>query len=137
MKHLLTLSLIVVTTSPLHAHHTGWRAASKSLKCGWLEGSNVHDATNLRTFCFRWIPAAVQIEGAAANREYLWIDASPDLAASLWNHEAATAALLKDWLDGWKAITGYRTATVVVLRRDHLEIARAGTGTRGEFVMIR
>ena len=137
MTHLLTaLLLIMVTPSVPYAHHTGWGAVTRSAKCGWLEGDSVRDMTNLSIFCERSVPVAFRVQGVTANHEYLWIEAPPELAFALRDHDAATETVLKDWLERWRAITGYRTAFVIVLR-DHAEIAKAGTTMRGDFVTIR
>jgi hypothetical protein len=136
MRHLLTTFLLTVTTSVLHAHHTGWGVVTRSAKCGWLEGDNVRDVTNVSTFCVRYIPAGLQIQGVTANREQLWIDAPPELAAMLRENDATTEALLKEWQERWKTISGYRTASVILLR-GHGEIASAGTTMSGDFVRVR
>jgi hypothetical protein len=137
MKLLLTAVLITsVATPTVFAHHVGWGAATKSPRCGWLEGDNVRDLANLSTFCAHSIPAALRVQGVTANRERLWIDAPPELAAALRDHDTRTETLLKDWLQMWRTITGYRTAFVIVLR-GHAEIARAGTAMSGDFVTVR
>ena len=136
MKAFLVALLLAVTTSVVQAHHQSWGAVTKSARCGWLEGDNVRDVTNLTTFCSRWVPAILHVRGVTAHREYLWIDASPELAAALLDNDATTEAILKDWLGKWRAITASRTAFVSVLR-GHVEIARAGTAMSGDFVTIR
>jgi hypothetical protein len=133
---LLLLLLMALTPSASYAHHAGWGVVTRSAKCGWLEGDNVRDVANVSIFCERSVPVAFRVQGVSANHEYLWIDATADLASALREHDAATETVLKDWLDKWRAITGYRTAFVIVLR-GHAEIAKAGTTMRGDFVTIR
>jgi hypothetical protein len=137
MKILLTASLVVLSLLTLDArHHNVGDLSVASPRCGWIEGENVRDFSNLEEFCARWVPAGFRIRAASATRERLWIEAPSEVVATLRSGEPTTRALLKQWLDQWRTITGYRTAFVVLLQGHH-EIARAQTTLTGDFVSIR
>jgi hypothetical protein len=136
MRLLVGIFMLLVITPSVRAHHSGWGPMTLSPKCGWLEGDNIRDLTNVRTFCAQSIPAALRVQAATANREYLWVDAPRELTAALRENDSTTETILRDWLHRWRAISGYPTAFVIVLR-NHVEIARAGTAMRGDFVTVQ
>jgi hypothetical protein len=82
------------------------------------------------------VPAALRISGASADRERLWIEASSDVAFTLRHNDRTTATLLREWLEHWRQTTGYKTASVVLVRQ-HIEFARIQTTMAGDVVMIR
>jgi hypothetical protein len=136
MKALLTTTLLIAIPLAVHAgHHTIGKLSVASPKCGWIEGENVRDFSNLTEFCARWVPMGVPIRGATARGGHLWIEAPPQFAADI-RSELGTRALLEDWLQRWKTITGYRTAFVTLLQ-GHREIAKAQTTLTGDVVSLR
>jgi hypothetical protein len=137
MKKLcLTTILLIAAPLALRAgHHTIGHLAVASPKCGWIEGENVRDFSNLAEFCARWVPAGVRIAGATARGGHLWIEAPPDFLENVPS-ETGPRALLADWLQRWKTVTGYRTAFVTVLQ-GHRQIAKAQTTLTGDVVSMR
>lgn len=137
MTRLLTASLIVLASLSLNArHHATLDVSTRLPKCGWIEGGGVRDVDNLSRFCSRFVPAGYQIIGAGARREHLWIETRVELAAALLGDDQTTRTLLKEWLERWKTLTGYRTASVTLMR-NHREVAKAETTMRGDVVTIR
>jgi hypothetical protein len=137
MKFLLTVVFLCLPALPLDArHHDVGDLSVASARCGWMKGESVRDFSNLDEFCGRVVSAGIRVRDMAAQREHLWIEATPELMAALRSGEPTTRALLKHWLEQWKAITGYRTAFVVVLE-GHFEIAAARVTMSGDVVSLR
>jgi hypothetical protein len=136
MKLLATVSLFLAAALTADAHHGLWDIQVPSPKCGWLEGSSVRDIQNLTDFCTRWVPGNFRVAAAAANRERLWIEAQPQLVNALRVDGEATRVLLKEWLERWRATSGYRSASVVVLR-GHVPVATAEATVAGDAIAIR
>jgi hypothetical protein len=121
---------------PAGAHHTATRMSVPVPGCGWAEGDSLRDRSNLSEFCQRWIPPRLGIRMAVADHEVVQIEASPTLVAALHDERGAVAALMRDWLQRWRALSGYRTASIV-LTRNHLEIAKIYTTMSGDVVVVR
>jgi hypothetical protein len=128
----VTISLQV----SLGAHHTALRLSVPVPGCGWAEGDSLRDRKNLSEFCQRWIPSHLGIRMAAADHEVVRIEASPELVVALRDDSRSAASLLRDWLQHWRAISGYRTASIVLMR-NHTEIAKIYTTMAGEVVALR
>ena len=107
-----------------------------SPRCGWIDGESVRDRRNLADFCADWIPAQLRISSASADRESLWIEASPELESVLRDENRTMAALLRNWLEHWRKTTGYKTASVILVSQ-HIEFARIQTTMTGDVVVIR
>ena len=122
--------------SAVDAHHSGHQLSVPSPKCGWIDGDNIRDRSNLSEFCAQWVPADLRIRSATAMHERLWIEAPPDLASTLRGDGRSTAALLRDWLEQWRTVTGYKTASVTLLR-GHVEFAKVQTTMAGDAITIR
>jgi hypothetical protein len=118
------------------AHHGGHKLLVPSPRCGWIDGQNLRDRRNLADFCADWMPAQLRISSASADRESLWIEASPELVSVLREQDRTMAALLRDWLEHWRKTTGYRTASVILVSQ-HIEFARIRTTMTGDVVVIR
>ena len=136
------VSLVVVVTlwlssaaSDVTAHHSGHRMSGPSAKCGFIDGDNLRDRRHLTDFCAGAALTNVRIRSASATRERLWIEAPPEVGLELQEEARSTAALLKQWLVSWKETTGYRTASVTLMR-GHAEVARIQTTMDGEVVVI-
>ena len=69
-------------------------------------------------------------------REQLWIEAPADLASTLRGDDQSTATLLRHWLEQWRNITSYKTASVSLLR-GHVEFAKVQTTMAGDIVTVR
>jgi hypothetical protein len=137
MKLLVASALLFLPVLTLEArHHDVGGLSVVSARCGWMKGENVRDFSNLDEFCGRVVSAGIRLGDMTASREHLWIEATPELMAALRSGEPTTRTLLKHWLEQWKAITGYRTAFVVVLE-GHLEIAVARVTMSGDVVSLR
>jgi hypothetical protein len=126
----------VVCRPAIHAHHTGHELSTPSPKCGWVETEALRDRSHVTDFCAQAVPVELQISSASAVRERLWIEAPADLASTLRGDVRSTAALLQTWLQQWRTITGYRTATVTLMHQ-HIEFARVQTTMTGDVVTIR
>src|SRR5918996_15096 len=144
-RHIASLRAVCIGTmllclpalsSSLHAHHNRQALAVASAKCGWIAGDDIRDRSNLSDFCAQSVPATLQIKRATAAKQQLWIEAPPDLVSTLRDDTGTTAALLRDWLARWRTISGYRTASVVLLR-SHMVVARIDTTMTGDTVRIR
>jgi hypothetical protein len=129
------LSCLPLFPAAVHAHHSGQELAIPSAKCGWIEAENLRDRSNLSEFCAQWIPGEFRIRSVAAARERLWVETPPELAMAL-RGEVATARLLQKWLEEWRKISGYTTASVALLR-NHVEFARVHTTMVGDVVTLR
>jgi hypothetical protein len=137
MKFLLAGVLLFLPALTVEAgHHEAGELSVVSARCGWMKGESLRDFSNLDEFCGRVAAAGIRIRDVTAAREHLWIEATPELMAALHSGEPATRALLRHWLEQWKAITGYRTAFVVVLDR-HFEVAAARATMSGDVVSLR
>jgi hypothetical protein len=121
---------------PIRAHHTAMGLLVPAPGCGWAEGDSLRDRNNLSEFCQRWIPAQLGIRMAAADHEVVRIEASPALVAALRDDSRSVSALLRGWLQHWRAVSGYRTASIV-LERNHIEIAKIYTTMSGDVVAFR
>jgi hypothetical protein len=120
----------------VRAHHTAMNLSVPAPGCGWAEGDSLRDRSNLSEFCQRWVPPRLGIRMAAADHEVVQIEASPALVASLRDDNRAVAALLRDWLQHWRKLSGYRSASIV-LTRNHVEIAKIYTTMSGDVVAVR
>jgi hypothetical protein len=118
------------------AHHTPARLSVPAQGCGWAEGDSLRDRKTLSEFCQRWIPPRLGIRMAAADHEVVQIEASPALVAALRDERGAVSALLHDWLEHWRTLSGYKTASIV-LTRNHVEIAKIYTTMAGDVVAVR
>jgi hypothetical protein len=139
MRHLIALVVLLAAVGPpvrVAGHHTAARLSVPAPGCGWAEGESLRDRTNLSEFCQRWIPSRLGIRMAAADHEVVQIEASPALVAELRDDGRQTSALLRDWLQHWRALSGYRTASIVLLR-NHVEIAKIYTTMSGDVVALR
>lgn len=136
MKLLATVCLFLSAVLTADAHHGLWEIQVPSPKCGWLEGSTVTDIRNVTDFCTRWVPGHFRVSAAAATRERLWIEAPRQLVNTLRVEDETTRVLLKDWLRQWRAISGYRSASVVVLW-GHVPVATAEATLAGDTIAIR
>jgi hypothetical protein len=133
----LVIAAVVCGLAPAaHAHHGSHMLSVRSARCGWIEGDSLRDRSNLSEFCAQSIPARLRIRSATAVRERLWIEAAPDLAATLRGDKGSTTALLRTWLKQWRATSGYTAGTVSLLW-NHAEFATVETTMTGEFVTIR
>jgi hypothetical protein len=130
------LALAVSLQVPIHGHHTAIRLSIPVPGCGWGEGDSLRDRKNLSEFCQRWIPARLGIRMAAADHEIVRIEASPELVVALRDDSDSAAALLRDWLQHWRGISGYRTASIVLMR-NHTEIAKVYSTMSGDVVTRR
>jgi hypothetical protein len=136
---LCLLSLLVslhLLPSEAEAHHAGHQLLLPVTNCGWAEGDSLRDRSNLSEFCARSVPEGLRITGAGAEREHLWLEAPAALALALRDRDAATAALLREWLGRWRAISGYRTAAITLVH-NHTEVARVYTTMAGDVVAVR
>jgi hypothetical protein len=137
MKLLVALCLAALPAVAVQAHHDHHDIHVRSLRCGWLEGDDVRDIRNLSDFCGRSVPASLKIATATATRERLWLEAPADVVAALRvDDRTATRALLADWLRQWKRVSGYPSASLVLMYR-HVEIGRAQTMVGGDTVIVR
>ena len=128
--------LFCVSAADLSAHHADHVLSLPSPRCGWIDGEDVRDRRNLTDFCARWVPAALRISSASATRERLWIETPPDVAATLRDDSRRIATLLRSWVEHWRTTTGYRTASVILVR-NHIEFARIQTTMTGDVVIVR
>ncbi len=119
----------------VRAHHTPTNLSVPALGCGWAEGDSLRDRNNLSEFCQR-VPTRLGIRMAAADHEVVQIEASPALVAALHDDSRSVSGLLRDWLRHWRAVSGYRTASIV-LTRNHVEIAKVYTTMTGDVVALR
>jgi hypothetical protein len=140
MRHLIAVSFVLLATvglpARIHGHHTAMRLSVPVPGCGWAEGDSLRDRKNLSEFCQRWIPAGLGIRMAAADHELVQIEASPSLVAALRDDNRSVSALLRDWLQHWRAVSGYKTAAIVLIR-NHVEIAKIYTTMSGDVVALR
>ena len=120
----------------VRAHHTAMNLSVPVPGCGWAEGDSLRDRNNLSEFCQRWVPSRLGIRMAAADHEVVEIDASPALVAALHDDNRAVAALLRDWLQRWRAVSGYKSASIRLMR-NHIEIARIYSTMSGDVVALR
>jgi hypothetical protein len=120
----------------VRAHHTAMNLSVPAPGCGWAEGDSLRDRNNLSEFCQRWVPPRLGIRMAAADHEVVEIEASPALVAALHDDNRTVAALLRDWLQHWRKVSGYKTASIV-LTRNHVEIAKIYTTMSGDVVAVR
>jgi len=120
----------------IRAHHTAMNLSVPAPGCGWAEGDSLRDRNNLSEFCQRWVPPRLGIRMAAADHEIVQIEASPALVAALHDDNRSVAALLRDWLQHWRRLSGYNTASIV-LTRNHIEIAKIYTTMSGDVVTLR
>lgn len=126
--------LLSSVPSGVAAHHSGHRMAVPSAKCGFIDGEDLRDRRHLTDFC-AWVSTDLRIRSASAMREQLWIEAPPEVAFSLREDGRTTAALLRAWLEQWQKTTGYRTASVTLVR-DHAGVARIQTTMKGDVLVI-
>jgi hypothetical protein len=133
---IVSLWVLALATTLRAGHHEHDTVSVAAPRCGWIEGANVRDISNVSEFCAHWVPSGFQIPTVTATRERLWIETPPGLAASLRSDDRTTRELLADWLTRWRTITGYRTASVTLLRR-HVEIAKAETTMSGDSISVR
>ena len=141
LKHwLVVLAAIGIVWAPgpvtVRAHHTAMNLSVPAPGCGWAEGDSVRDRSNLSEFCLRWVPLRLGIRMAAADHEVVQIEASPALVAALHDDNRSVAALLRDWLQRWRTLSGYKSASIV-LTRNHVEIAKIYTTMAGDVVAVR
>jgi hypothetical protein len=120
----------------VRAHHTAMNLSVPAPGCGWAEGDSVRDRNNVSEFCLRWVPPRLGIRMAAADHEVVQIEASPTLVAALKDDGQAVSALLREWLRHWRAVSGYKSASIV-LTRNHLEIAKIYTTMSGDVIARR
>jgi hypothetical protein len=120
----------------VRAHHTAMNLSVPAPGCGWAEGDSLRDRNNLSEFCQRWVPPRLGIRMAAADHEVIQIEASPALVAALHDDNRSVAALLRNWLQHWRTLSGYKTASIV-LTRNHVEIAKIYTTMSGDVVALR
>jgi hypothetical protein len=135
----ISLTAVLVSQTfvvPVHGHHTAARMSVPAPGCGWAEGDSLRDRNNLFEFCQRWIPPRLGIRMAAADHEVVQIEASPALVAALKDDNRSVSALLRDWLQHWRAVSGYKSASVVLMR-NHMEIAKVYTTMSGDVVALR
>lgn len=136
MKVLFTAWLLVVPVLTVHAgHHSHEEISVASPKCRWIDGESVRDIGNLSEFCARFVPVGLQVRAASASRERLWIEITPQLAATLLAGDVAARPLLEDWLERWKTITRYRSASVVLLVGHH-EVAKVEATLTADAVIL-
>jgi hypothetical protein len=140
MRHLIFLLFMLLAAVGLpvgvHGHHTAVHLSVPVLGCGWAEGESLRDRKNVSEFCQRWVPVRLGIRMAAADHEIVHIEASPALVAALHDDGESTSALLRDWLQHWRAVSGYKTASIVLMR-NHVEIAKIYTTMSGDVVALR
>jgi hypothetical protein len=141
LKHCVTaFAAIVIVWAPgqvtVRAHHTAMNLSVPAPGCGWAEGDSLRDRSNLSEFCQRWVPPRLGIRMAAADHEVVQIEASPALVAALHDDTRSVAALMRDWLQHWRKVSGYKTASIV-LTRNHVEIAKIYTTMSGDVVALR
>ena len=129
----VTLHVLVL---PVSAHHGDHGLSVISPQCVWIEGDTLQDRRNLVDFCERSVSGALQIRSAGAVREHLWIEAPAGLASSLRAGDRSVATLLRHWLREWRAVSGYTTATVSLMR-GHVEFAAVRTSMTGDVVALR
>jgi hypothetical protein len=120
----------------VRAHHTATNLSVPAPGCGWAEGDSLRDRSNLSEFCQRWVPPRLGIRMAAADHEVIQIEASPALVAALHDDNRSVATMLRDWLQHWRTLSGYKTASIV-LTRNHVEIAKIYTTMSGDVVALR
>jgi hypothetical protein len=120
----------------VRAHHTAMNLSVPAPGCGWAEGDSVRDRNNVSEFCLRWVPPLLGIRMAVAVHAVVQIEASPALIAALHDDRRSVAALLRDWLQHWRRLSGYKSASIV-LTRNHIEIAKIYTTMAGDVVAIR
>ncbi len=120
----------------VRAHHTAMNLSVPAPGCGWAEGDSLRDRNNLSEFCQRWVPPRLGIRMAAADHEVVQIEASPALVSALHDDNRSVAALLRDWLQHWRRLSGYKTASIV-LTRNHVEIAKIYATMSGDVVTVR
>jgi hypothetical protein len=130
------VGLFQAFAAPVSAHHSGHALSVPSTRCGWTEGESLRDRRNLSEFCSRWVPGDFRIRSAAADRERLWLEAPRELASVLRSDDHSTAALLREWLRQWRTISGYNTASIVLLQ-NHIEFAKVYTTMAGDVVSLR
>ena len=120
----------------VRAHHTAMNLSVPAPGCGWAEGDSVRDRNNLSEFCQRWISPGLGIRMAAADHEVVQIEASPTLVVALKDERQSVSALLREWLRHWRAVSGYKSASIV-LTRNHVEIANIYTTMSGDVIALR
>jgi len=137
---LATVGLVVLGLSgapaAVQAHHAGHALSVSSPRCGWVEGDNLRDRRLAAEFCGRWIESELGIAGASAIGERLWIEAPPTLRSALREDNRHAAALLTNWLQHWRQVSGYKAATVILMAR-HVEFARVQSTMKGDVVVLR
>ena len=137
---LATVGLVLLglggATAAVQAHHAGHALSVSSPRCGWIEGDNLRDRRLAAEFCGRWIESELGIAGASAIGERLWIEAPPTLRSALREDHRHTAALLTNWLQRWRQISGYKAATVILVS-GHVEFARVESTMKGDVVVLR
>jgi hypothetical protein len=125
-----------VLALPVSAHHGDHGLSELSPQCGWIEADNLRDRRNLADFCERSVSGELHIRSAGAAGEQLWIEAPPALVSSLRAGDRSTAALVRTWLREWRAVSGYTTAAVSLMR-GHVEYAAVRTTMTGDVVTLR
>ena len=120
----------------VRAHHASHKLAVASPRCGWVEGDDSRDRRRAAEFCGRWVDSELRIAGASAIGERLWIEAPPQLKATLREDDRLTAALLTSWMQHWRETSGYKSA-VVILVSQHIEFARIESTMSGDVVVLR
>jgi hypothetical protein len=135
MKFLI-LVLLSVIASVGEAHHSMSGVPVKSAKCGWLEGESLRDVRNVTDFCAQSIGSGTRINSVTSDRERLWIEAPPQLAADVRSGESAARQRLGVWLKDWRRITGLRTASVSLVV-NHVDVVKAETTMSGDVISIR
>lgn len=120
----------------VRAHHTAMNLSVPAPGCGWAEGDSLRDRSTLLAFCQRWVPANLGIRMASADHEIVQIEASPVLVAALRDDSRSVSTLLREWLRHWRAVSGYKSAAIVLMR-NHVEIAKIYTTMSGDVVAVR
>jgi hypothetical protein len=131
-----SLTLLLVGTVPVDAHHAMFGPRALSASCGWMDADTTRDLANLSTFCADSVPEQWRVRGATANQERLWLEAPADLLARLRERDPEARTLVTAWLAQWRRITGARGASIVLLRQ-HVDIATAASTMAGDVIRVR
>ena len=130
------LVLILLLASVCEAHHSVAGVPVRSAKCGWLEGESLRDARNVADFCAHSVASETRIHSVTSDRERLWIEAPSQFATDVRGGDDAARLRLSVWLQEWRRITGFRSASVSIVV-NHVDVARAETTMRGDIILIR
>jgi hypothetical protein len=102
------------------------QVSGKSSTCGSVAGKTQADLDNVLKFCSAAVPKDLEVTGAFAMETLLWVKISRALANIMRNDRLSTEQVVKNWMKGWKGLTGKQAVTVTVEWQD-VKIAEGTT----------